>query len=105
MIQVQSSLLGQLSLRKVKNTTVNDTANTGPAKLCAFLSKYVIQPNSVSPMMGCMKYLPKAMTMPEIAKITNAMALLQWAERSNGVKRSISTPVGLPCNMIMPLRQ
>ena len=41
----------------------------------------MIQPNKLLPTTGKMKYLPKAMKMPEIAKMTKAMALAQWADR------------------------
>ena len=56
-------------------------------------------------MTGWRKYLPKAMVIPETASTTKAMALLQWAARSKGVKRSILRPVSLPCNSMVPLVQ
>ena len=36
--QFQSARSGELSRTKVKNTTASDTANSGPAKLCAVFS-------------------------------------------------------------------
>ena len=86
-------------------TTNSDTANTGPAKLCAFFKAKVSQPNRVAPITGKMKNLPKAITSPEMAKIQKVMALAQWAERSKGVKRSILRPVSAPCKSMLPLRQ
>ena len=51
------------------------------------------QPNSVAPSTGSRKNLPKAITRPETARMQNVMALVQWAERSNGVNRSILRPL------------
>ena len=77
-----SAAVGQLSRKKVKNTTTSDTTNMGPTKLCAVFSTQVSQPNSAPPMMGSRKNLPNAITMPEIARMENAVALTQCAARS-----------------------
>ena len=71
-----------LSRTKTRNTTTSDTTNSGPTKLCRFFSAYESQPNSVLPMTGSRKNLPKAITMPEIASATNAIAFVQCAARS-----------------------
>ena len=84
---------------------INDTANTGPAKLCTFLSTYASQPNSVWPMTGRMTCWPKAMTSPDTTSRLNAMALAQCAARSKGVNRSSLRPVGLPLSRMVPPRQ
>ena len=86
-------------------TITSDTANTGPTKLCTFFSAYDSQPNSVGPSTGSRKNLPKAITMPEMASSTKAMALAQCAERSSGVKRSILRPVSTSWPPSGPLRQ
>ncbi|OQC03095.1 MAG: hypothetical protein BWX79_02697 [Alphaproteobacteria bacterium ADurb.Bin100] len=57
------------------------------------------------PKSGSSTYWPNAMTRPEIANIEKAMALAQWAERSNGVKRSSLRPVGAPLSLMVPARQ
>ena len=88
---------------KVKKTTTSETANSGPTKLWPVLSTQVIQPNRALPMMGSRKNLPKAMIRPEIARITNAAALTQWAARSKYVKRSILRPVSAPWTVSGPL--
>ena len=47
----------------------------------------------MAPITGSMKYLPKAMTMPEMASSEKVMAVDQCSTRSYGVKRSILRPV------------
>jgi len=59
----------------------------------------------VLPSTGSRKYLPQAITMPETASATKAMALAQWAARSKGVKRSIRRPVSGWWPPSGPLRQ
>ena len=89
----KSALLAMLSFTKVTTMISSDTANNGPRKLCRFFSAKVSQPNSVLPITGKRKNLPKAMISPEMASATKAPALAQCAARSKGVKRSTLRPV------------
>ncbi|MCY1539494.1 hypothetical protein D9M68_750820 [compost metagenome] len=90
-------------MMKVSSTTMSDTANTGPTKLWMVFRSQVIQPYRALPMMGSRKNLPKAITIPEIARITKAVALTQCAARSKQVNRSMRRPVGASCILIEPL--
>jgi signal transduction histidine kinase len=66
-----------LSFRKVSSTITSDTANSGPTRLWAVLSSQVSEPNSVLPMIGRRRNLPKAMVRPDTASTTKAPALVQ----------------------------
>jgi signal transduction histidine kinase len=66
-----------LSFRKVSSTISSDTANSGPTRLWAVLSSQVSEPNSVLPMIGRRRNLPKTMVRPDTASTTKAPALVQ----------------------------
>jgi len=48
-------------------------------------------------------FLPNRMMMPEMASATKAYAVVQWIDRSHGVKRRMRTPVRGACSGIAPL--
>ena len=99
---MKSCSLGQLFLRNVKNNTTTASENTGPTKLCRFLSKMVSHANRVWPMIGNNTCLPNNITNPEIARTEKLIATVQWIVRSNSVKRAILRPVGCDLSGIVP---
>ena len=77
--------------------------NSGPTKLCATFEAATSVENPVYPSQGRITCLPKRMMTPLAASRMKVAAIVQWAVRSTGLKRSMSRPVGLPRSRIGPL--
>ena len=86
----------------VTKMMIVQTTNSGPIRLCSGLASCASHENSVWPRIGISTALPKPRIRPVIASTTNAVAVVQCTNCSQGWKRRISRPVRGECRRSGP---